>query len=121
VPGRLLVEGGALATADRVRASEGLLRAAIYGELYGATLLIFATLALYQLFKRVDQKTSTLMAAMMLVSVPISRARRSRRSSIPRRKLLFGAYAIVSVFATSVNCAPMYAEKTDDAALTLPV
>ena len=72
VPGALLVQGDALATADRVRASEGLLRAAIFGELYGATLLIFATLALYQLFKSVDQKTSSLMAALMLVSVPIS-------------------------------------------------
>src|SRR2546427_6201716 len=72
VPGILLVQGDALATADRVRASEGLLRAAIFGELYGATLLIFATLALYRLFKSVDQKTSSLMAALMLVSVPIS-------------------------------------------------
>jgi len=72
VPGVLLVEGDAVATANRVRASEGLLRAAIYGELYNATLLIFATLALYRLFKRVDPRNSLLMAAMMLVSVPIS-------------------------------------------------
>ena len=72
VPGVLIAKGDALATADRVRASEGLLRAAIIGELYSATLLIFATMALYQLFKRVDPKTSMLMAAMMLVSVPIS-------------------------------------------------
>ena len=72
VPGVLIVQGDPLATADRVRASEGLLRAAICGELYGATLLLFAALALYQLFKRVDSKISALMAAMMLVSVPIS-------------------------------------------------
>jgi hypothetical protein len=72
VPSRLIVEGDALATADRVRASEGLLRAAIYAELSGVTLLIFAGLALYELFKRVDQKTSALMAAMILISVPIS-------------------------------------------------
>jgi len=72
VPGVLLVEGDALATADRVRASVNLLRAAVAVELYGVTILIFAALALYQLFKSVDQKTSTLMAAMMLVSVPIS-------------------------------------------------
>lgn len=72
VPRVLLVQGDALATADRVRASEGLLRAAIIAELCSATLLIFAALALYQLFKRVDPKTATLMAAMMLVSVPIS-------------------------------------------------
>jgi hypothetical protein len=72
VPDTLLVQGDALATAERVRASESLLRAAIISELYGATLLVFAALALYQLFKSVDQKIATLVAAMMLVSVPIS-------------------------------------------------
>jgi uncharacterized protein DUF4386 len=72
VPGVLLVKGDALATADRVRVTEGLLRAAIVGELCSATLLVFAALALYELFKRVDPKTSTLMAVLMLVSVPIS-------------------------------------------------
>ena len=72
VPDRLMVQGDALATAGRVRASEGLLRAAIAAELYGVTVLLFATLALYELFKRVDQKIAGVMAAMMLVSVPIS-------------------------------------------------
>ena len=72
VPKRLLVADDALATAERVRASESLLRAAIGCELYGATLLIFAALALYQLFKSVDRTVAALMAAMMLVSVPIS-------------------------------------------------
>jgi hypothetical protein len=72
VPNALIVKGDALATADRVRASEGLLRAAIIGELYGVTLLVFAALALYRLFKDVDPKTSALMAVLMLVSVPIS-------------------------------------------------
>jgi hypothetical protein len=72
VPGALLVQGDALATAERVRASEGLLRAAVAGELYGATLLIFAALALNQLFRKVEPRAATLMAVMMLVSVPIS-------------------------------------------------
>jgi uncharacterized protein DUF4386 len=72
VPGVLLVQGDALATADHVRASENLLRAAIFAELYGVTILIFASLALYQLFKRVDPWNSTVMAVLMLVSVPIS-------------------------------------------------
>src|SRR5689334_8294525 len=60
VPDRLLVPGDALATADRVRASEGLLTAAIVAELYGVTMLLFAALALYRLFKRVDPKTTAL-------------------------------------------------------------
>ena len=72
VPDALIVKGDVLATADRVRALEDLLRAAIIGELYSATLLVFAALALYQLFKGVHQGTSTLMAVMILVSVPIS-------------------------------------------------
>jgi len=74
VPGRLLVPGDALATADRIRASEGLLRAGIGAELNGVTVLLFAALALYELFKRVDLRMAQLMAAMMLVSVPISYA-----------------------------------------------
>jgi hypothetical protein len=72
VPDRLIVRGDALATAERVRASEGLLRAAIWGELYGVTVLLFATLALYELFKRVDHRLARVMAAMMLISIPIS-------------------------------------------------
>jgi len=72
VPDQLIVQGDALATADRVRASEGLLRAAIGAELYGVTVLLFAALALYDLFKRVDPRIAGIMAAMMLVSVPIS-------------------------------------------------
>ena len=72
VPGVLLDEGNALATADRVRASENLLRAAIVSELYGVTILAFAGLALYRLFRNVDRERSMLMAALMLVSVPIS-------------------------------------------------
>jgi hypothetical protein len=72
VPDKLLVAKGALATVEHVRASEGLLRAAIVCELSAVTLILFSALALYELFKRVDQKTATVMAAMMLISVPIS-------------------------------------------------
>src|ERR1044071_8588622 len=72
VPDTLFVQGDALATADRVRASEGLLREGIACELCGVTVPIFAALAVYRLFKVVDQKTAMLMAAMILLSVPIS-------------------------------------------------
>ena len=72
VYGMLLVKDDALATVERVRASESPLRAAIVAELYRATMLIFAALALYRLFKTVDRKIAMLMVVMMLVSVPIS-------------------------------------------------
>jgi len=74
VPSVLLAKNDALATTDRVLASEGLLRAAIFGELFSATLMMFAALTLYGLFRPVDRKTAAIMVAMMLASVPISYA-----------------------------------------------
>src|SRR5262245_24808032 len=51
VPNRLLVPGDVVATFERVRASEGLLRAAVLAELLSATLSLFAMVALYRLFR----------------------------------------------------------------------
>src|SRR5262249_51812255 len=72
VPGRLMVAGDAVATAERVRTSESLLRAAVLAELLSATLIIFTLMAFYRLFRRVDEHVSGILAAMMLASVPIS-------------------------------------------------
>src|SRR5438034_9603915 len=72
VPGALIVPGDATATADRVRASPSLLRMGIAGELIGTTLFIFAVVALYRLLKPVSEKQASLMAILILLSVPIS-------------------------------------------------
>ena len=72
VPGRLMVPGDAAATADRVRASESLLRAGMAAELLSATLGIVAILALYRLFRGVDDGLARAMAVLFLLSVPIS-------------------------------------------------
>lgn len=72
VPRALIVPGDATATADRVRASETLLRMGIAGELMSATLIIFAILALYRLFKGVNERLALAMATLLIVSVPIS-------------------------------------------------
>ena len=72
VPGKLMVPGNAAATADAIRASEGLLRAGIASELVHQVLVIFLVLALYRLFKPVDEylaKQVVILGA--LVSVPI--------------------------------------------------
>jgi hypothetical protein len=71
VPG-VLIQKEAHATAERVRAFADLLRAAIALELVSATLLVFAAVALYELFKDVERRTALVMLALMLVSVPIS-------------------------------------------------
>jgi len=72
VPSVLVVRGDAAATANNVRNSEALLRLGMAGELFSSTVVIFAVLAFYSLFKAVGQKHAMAMLILMLVSVPIS-------------------------------------------------
>ena len=72
VPSKLIVAGDATATAERIRNSEGLLRLGIGTELFHQVTVIFLTLALYQLFKAVNQRQAALLVVLgSLVSVPI--------------------------------------------------
>jgi len=72
VPSVLIVRGDAAATANNVRHSELLLRLGIAGELFSATVIVFAMVAFYRLFKAVSEKHALAMMILMLVSVPIS-------------------------------------------------
>src|SRR5947207_5696688 len=72
VPSVLIVRGNALATANNVRDSETLLRLGMAGELFSSTVVIFAVLAFYALFKAVSAKHARAMLILMLISVPIS-------------------------------------------------
>src|SRR6267143_1586878 len=72
VPNKLIVTGDATATANHVRASETLLRLSIGSELFGLIVFIFVVLALYQLFKPVNEKHALAMATLLLISLPIS-------------------------------------------------
>lgn len=72
VPGKLIVAGDATATADRIRASASLLRIGIASELFHQIIGIFLVLALYRLFKAVNEKHAALMVILgALISVPI--------------------------------------------------
>jgi hypothetical protein len=72
VPGALIVTGNAAATADRLRASEWLLRLGIASELFHQIIGIFLMLALYRVFKAVDEHLTWLMVILgMLLSLPI--------------------------------------------------
>jgi len=72
VPGKLIVAKDAAATADNLRASEGLLRLGIGSELAHQALGIWLVLALYRLFKPVDDMLAKqLLILGALVSVPI--------------------------------------------------
>jgi hypothetical protein len=72
VPGKLIVAGDATATANNIRAFQGLLRIGIASELLHQVMGIFLVLALYRLFKAVNEKQATLLVILgALVSVPI--------------------------------------------------
>jgi hypothetical protein len=72
VPSVLIVRGDAAATASNIRDSEALLRLGMAGELFSATVVIFAMFAFYHLFKAVSQRHAMAMMILMLISVPIS-------------------------------------------------
>src|SRR5437867_7418680 len=72
VPSVLIVRGNATATANNIRDSETLLRLGMAGELFSATLVIFAVLAFYTLFRAVNGKHGRAMLVLMLIATPIS-------------------------------------------------
>lgn len=72
VPGTLIVSGDATATASRIRASETLFRLGVASELIGFIIFIFVVLALYRLFKGVNEKQALAMAILLSISIPIS-------------------------------------------------
>jgi hypothetical protein len=72
VPGRLIAEGDAAATAENIRSSEWLLRLGIASELFHQAVAVFLVLALYRLFRAVNENQARLLVALgALVSVPI--------------------------------------------------
>src|SRR5260221_7529843 len=60
IPSKLFVHGNASATAANIAAHETLFRLGIAGDLFCGTVLIFVALALYRLFKEVDQYLAVL-------------------------------------------------------------
>src|SRR5256884_4525850 len=61
IPSKLFVYGNATATANNIAAHETLFRFGIAGDLFTGTMVIFVALALYRLFKGVDQNQAVLM------------------------------------------------------------
>ena len=60
IPSKLFVHGNATATVDNIAAHELLFRLGIAGDLAGAVILIFLTLAFYRLFAGVDRNLAVL-------------------------------------------------------------
>ena len=72
VPSKLIVLNDATATANNIRASESLLRLGIGCELLSSIIFIFVVVALYRLFKPVNETHALAMMILILISIPIS-------------------------------------------------
>ena len=72
IPGKLIVHGNAAATASNIAGSETLFRLGIAGELIGQAGFIFVAVALYDLLKGVNRRHASLMATLIVVSIPIA-------------------------------------------------
>jgi len=72
VPAKTMVAGDAAATAQNILDNEFLFRSAIVANFIGIILSIFVLLYLYRLFQQVDEHQAKLMAAFVLVQIPVS-------------------------------------------------
>lgn len=72
VPNKLIVRGDAAATASNVLSHEMLFRVAIVGDLISTVIFICLGLALYRLFRGVNQMQAWLMLAFVLVSAAVA-------------------------------------------------
>jgi len=71
VPGKLIVQGNATATANNILASQTLFRIGIVSGLVSSVIFIFLVLSLYRLLKGVNQQHAALMVILALVQVPL--------------------------------------------------
>src|ERR1700730_17184260 len=72
VPGKLIVDGNAAATANNIATSETLFRLGIAGELISQAGFIFVALALYHLLKGVNRRHASLMVTLVVLGIPIA-------------------------------------------------
>ena len=72
VPGKIFVEGDALATARNIETNQLLFRFGIVSNLIGQIIFLFLVLLLYQLFEKVNKTYSRLMVILVIASVPIT-------------------------------------------------
>jgi hypothetical protein len=72
VPNKLVVLNDATGTANNIRASASLLRFGIGCELLVSIIFIFVAVALYRLFKPVNEMHALAMMILILISIPIS-------------------------------------------------
>lgn len=68
---RILVKGNVAATVENILANEFLFRIGIVANIVSGILLLWLALVLYRLFKHVEAKTARMLAALIIVQIPL--------------------------------------------------
>ncbi|MBI1807161.1 MAG: DUF4386 domain-containing protein [Ignavibacteria bacterium] len=72
IPSKIMVKGDAVATANNILANEFLFRTGIINDLVDSTIWVVLVLALYRLFKQVNERQAKLMVALVIVQIPVA-------------------------------------------------
>ena len=70
VPSKIMAEGDAVTTAKNILSNELLFRTGIIGDIISNTIFVFLAMALYRLFKEVNEHQAKLMVALVIVQIP---------------------------------------------------
>jgi hypothetical protein len=71
VPSQTIVQGDAVATANKILANELVFRTGIINDIISNTIWVFIALVLYRLFKQINERQAKLMVALVLVQIPV--------------------------------------------------
>jgi hypothetical protein len=71
VPSKTIVQGDAVATANKILANEFIFRTGIINSIISSTVFVFIGLILYKLFRQVNEHQAKLLVALVIVQIPV--------------------------------------------------
>lgn len=71
VSSKTIVQGDAVATANKILANEFIFRTGIINSIISSAIFVFIGLALYRLFKHVNEHHAKLLVALVIVQIPV--------------------------------------------------
>ncbi|MDP1675491.1 MAG: DUF4386 domain-containing protein [Bacteroidota bacterium] len=70
IPSQINMKGDAVTTAQNILSNEFLFRTSIINDIISNTIWVFLALALYRLFKQVNERLAKLLVALVIVQIP---------------------------------------------------
>jgi hypothetical protein len=71
LPSQTIVQGDAVATANKILANEFIFRTGIINDIVSSAIWVFMVLLFYRLFKQVSDRQAKLLVALVIVQIPV--------------------------------------------------